>query len=337
MESNTIDIAVAIIFFNRPDSLKKVFEAIRASRPSTLFLIQDGARNDKPSDAAKVEECRKVVSNIDWPCNVTRLYRKENRGVAYNIYSGITEAFEIVDKLVIIEDDIIIDPSFLPFCKTMLEKYADDERVFAITGMNHIGEYKKCPYSYFFSDIGSCWGWATWKQSWMKMEFDSSFLEDHYAVNCFLNSKIRTKMQRKAIIRDSEKRRKALAEGRRITGWAHQFMTSQYMNNGLWIVPQTNLISNIGLSEESVHAANNIKFIPSGLKTVFFGKRTPMTFPLSHPKYMICDYEYSSMVLRVLGEGFVNKVVRKLETYFRFIVFSNLEQKKDKLLKLFKK
>lgn len=36
-----IDIAVLMLFFNRPDSLKKVFEQVRKARPSQLFLYQD--------------------------------------------------------------------------------------------------------------------------------------------------------------------------------------------------------------------------------------------------------------------------------------------------------
>ena len=109
MMSNVLDIAVAIVFFNRPDTLNKVFESVRKARPSTLFLIQDGPRENNQEDAVKVRECRSIVSGVDWPCNVTEIYRQENRGVAYNIYSGISEAFEKVEKLVIIEDDIVID------------------------------------------------------------------------------------------------------------------------------------------------------------------------------------------------------------------------------------
>ena len=36
-----IDVAVLILFFNRPDSLKKVFDEVRRARPSRLFLYQD--------------------------------------------------------------------------------------------------------------------------------------------------------------------------------------------------------------------------------------------------------------------------------------------------------
>ena len=39
------DIAVLMLFFNRPDSLRVVFEQVRKARPTRLFLFQDGPRN----------------------------------------------------------------------------------------------------------------------------------------------------------------------------------------------------------------------------------------------------------------------------------------------------
>ena len=333
MMSNVLDIAVAIVFFNRPDTLNKVFESVRKARPSTLFLIPDGPRENNQEDAVKVRECRSIVSGVDWPCNVTEIYRQENRGVAHNIYSGISEAFEKVEKLVIIEDDIVIDQSFLPFCKELLDKYEHDERVFAITGMNHMVQYDSCPYSYFFSDIGSCWGWATWKRSWDKMEFTGDFLEDDYAVGCFLNSSVRTKRLRSSIIKESKKRRLLQSQNKRVTGWAHQFMISQYMNSGWWIVPKVNLITNIGLSEDSVHAASSLKLIPKKLQKVFYAKTIPLSFPLDHPKYIIGDRLYSDAVLSILGEGWFQKASRRAESLFRFVLFSSWDQKKSKIKK----
>ena len=42
-----IDIPVFLIFFNRPYSFKKVFEAVKEARPSKLFLACDGARENR--------------------------------------------------------------------------------------------------------------------------------------------------------------------------------------------------------------------------------------------------------------------------------------------------
>ena len=45
-QASKIDVAVLILFFNRPEHLKKVFEEVRKARPSRLFLYQDGPRSE---------------------------------------------------------------------------------------------------------------------------------------------------------------------------------------------------------------------------------------------------------------------------------------------------
>lgn len=52
-----VDVAVLILFFNRPNQLSQVFEQVKKARPSRLFLYQDGARNEK--DLPSIEACRK--------------------------------------------------------------------------------------------------------------------------------------------------------------------------------------------------------------------------------------------------------------------------------------
>ena len=122
MESYRTDVPVAIVFFNRPDTLKRVFEAVRAAKPERLFLIQDGARKGNQKDLENIEKCRSVVENIDWECEVSRDYSEENLGCGKRIFSGITKAFESVDRLIIIEDDIVVSPDFFRFCAENLKK-----------------------------------------------------------------------------------------------------------------------------------------------------------------------------------------------------------------------
>ena len=57
------DVAVLILFFNRPDHLQKVFDEVRKAQPSKLFLYQDGPRGER--DMAGIEACRSIVSNIE--------------------------------------------------------------------------------------------------------------------------------------------------------------------------------------------------------------------------------------------------------------------------------
>ena len=60
------DIAVLLLFFNRPETFQQVFNEVKKARPSRLFLYQDGMRDER--DRKGVEACREIASDahIDW-------------------------------------------------------------------------------------------------------------------------------------------------------------------------------------------------------------------------------------------------------------------------------
>ena len=155
---------VALIFFNRPDTLEKVFEKVRKVRPEKLFLIQDGPRNEK--DFEKIAECRTIVENVDWECEVIKDYSNVNLGCGVRPQSGITNALKQVDRLIILEDDCVPEESFFEYCDEMLEKYKDDERICYISGLNHFESWDCGDNDYFFAKTGAIAAWATWRRSW---------------------------------------------------------------------------------------------------------------------------------------------------------------------------
>lgn len=182
------DIAVAMIFFNRPDTLKTVFESVREAQPSKLYLIQDGARANRPKDVENIAKCREVVSNIDWKCEVVHDYSDINLGCGKRIFTGLSNVFMYEEYAAIVEDDIVIGESFLPFCKEMCERYKDDQRIHMISGMNHLGVYEECPYDYFFSQGGGAiWGWATWARCWNELDWNMEAVSNNYIVDCLKN------------------------------------------------------------------------------------------------------------------------------------------------------
>ena len=330
MDKYLIDIPVAIIFFNRPDTLKKVFEAVRNARPSKLFLIQDGAREGRAEDAIKIAECRSVVADVDWECEVVRDYSDVNLGCGKRVYSGITSAFNTVDRIIIIEDDIVVTPDFFSFCIELLEKYKDDQRIHRISGMCHMGQYSKSPYSYGFTNISSCWGWATWKRAWDDMDYEMSFLDDKYTMNCFKHN-YRYKKDAKELLKTGYERREILRSGKRLTAWTYQFSMGGRLNNRLDITPCKNLITCIGLTNDSGHAANSIKKIPKGLQQAFFGKTYSMDFPIKHPKYIMEDVEMENEIRKIMGWTPFLKVTRKLEVIIRQLIYGDA----GKLIKKF--
>ena len=149
MKPALVDVAVLILFFNRPKPLSQVLEQDRKARPAKLFLYQDGPRGEW--DLPGMEECREVVSRIDWECEVHRLFQEKNYGCDPSEYLSQKWAFSMVEKCIVLEDDDVPSLSFFPFCKELLDRYENDQRISMIAGFNPIAfpiirgvRYKSC-------------------------------------------------------------------------------------------------------------------------------------------------------------------------------------------------
>lgn len=327
------DVPVFMVFFNRPEPLEQVFQSVKKARPSKLFLCQDGPRQNRPDDIENITKCREVVSDIDWKCEVYYDYSEKNLGCGMRIFSGLKNAFEKADRLIIIEDDCVPSQDFYPFCKELLEKYRNDERIKIISGMNHLGQY--CPLSnqdYFFTKSGSIWGWATWKRAWDNVEWDMPYLDDKELIETLSNSFF-SKSFAKSMIKLGKQKKTALNNGERLTAWSYQHGISQHLYNQLNIVPRCNMITNIGLTVETTNGSDDIRKVPKGLQVVFMAKTYKVDFPLKHPKYIIDDVNYRKKVFSIMGWTFWRKWTYKIEGICRQIIYGDGKKVFNKLLK----
>ena len=81
---------VLFLVFNRLDTTKQVFEAIRRAKPPRLYVAADGPRADHRGEDEKVQAVRDyILSSIDWDCEVKTLFRDENLGVKRAVSSAI--------------------------------------------------------------------------------------------------------------------------------------------------------------------------------------------------------------------------------------------------------
>ena len=318
-----IDVPVSIVFFNRYEPLKEVFDAVRKARPSKLFLIQDGARAEKINDLEDILKCREIVSKIDWPCEVFKNYSKENFGCGQRVKSGLDWVFEHVDRTIILEDDCVPSQAFFPFCEELLEKYKNDDRVSQICGMNHLGIYEDTEDSYFYSNTGSCWGWATWKRTWDLMEYSMPYIEDQQLMDIFKANYLMQKNNKGNEYYNHGKRlRKALKDNKRLSAWTYQFNMTKYLYSQFNIVSKYNMINNIGMTEDSTHTASSYNLLPSGIRDVYFMKTYEIKFPLKHPKYSIVDDRYEELVNYMMGIGFWRSKIKKIEYLVRKLIYN---------------
>ena len=290
------DVNVLLIFFTRADVFEKGFEAVRAVKPRRLLLWQDGPRENRPDDIENIEKCRKIAENIDWDCEVHKCYNEKNYGCDPSTFYAHKWAFSIVDKLIVLEDDVVASSDFFRFCKELLDKYENDERIARICGMNEIKNFK-CEDSYFFSKIGSVWGWATWKRVADTWDEDYSFLADENAMSLIRNYRSGDR---------SYPHYEEVCKGHKTEGvphWETIQTYARYFNSQLNITPAKNLVKNIGLGEESTHSKTEIQCLPKQIREAFYCDAESLEFPLRHPKYVIDNVEYKNQLYKRIGKG----------------------------------
>lgn len=314
-----IDIPVLLIFFARPKQTALVFEQIRIARPSRLWFYQDGPRQGRADDIENIEKCRMIVRNIDWDCQVYELFQEVNYGCDPSGYIAHSWMLRNEEYGIILEDDVVPSQSFFPFCKELLEKYKNDERINMICGMNNLEKVTDYPESYLFTTSGSIWGWATWKRVAEQWEAEYNYLNDPFTLS-LLKRKIGRKYYRVLIKVWADHKNSGKPHFESILG------SSLYLNSRLNIVPTMNMISNTGLSENSTHAADSLKKIPKRLRQLFFMKTYELDFPLKHPKYIVEDIEYKRNVDKLMANGYpLIKLYRLIESIFLRLIYGDIK------------
>ena len=282
---------VLFIVFKRPDTTRRVFEAVRQARPNRLFVAADGPRPGCTKEADLCTEVRAIATAVDWDCDLKTLFRETNHGAGKGVSTAIDWFFKAVGEGIILEDDCLPHPSFFRFCQELLARYSDDTRVMHINGNNFASkQFIDTPYSYHFCSYPQAWGWATWKRAWQL--FDPR-LSNWPAIRAGRWLKAKCWSVREYRLQQVKFERMHTLSPRDI--WDYAWHLSVFSQHGLAIVPKANLVSNIGFSEEATHTR---RFLPEMAEL----KTACMQFPLVEPPFVVPDYlidtTYRSMMIR---------------------------------------
>lgn len=274
MDSASVSSPVVMIIFNRPDTTARVFAEVARARPSQLLVIADGPRADRPGEAEQCAAARKIIEQVDWPCDVLTNFSNVNLGCRVRVSSGLDWVFNTVEEAIILEDDCVPDPTFFRFCDDLLAKYRTDQRVMMISGDNFQFGVPRGPYSYFFSRFCHVWGWATWRRAWQ-----------FYDLSMRLWPTVRDEGWLVSILDDPGAARRwgktfDLLHSGRVDTWDIQWLFTCWVQGGLSIMPNVNLVSNIGFGPGATHT-NSATYFLANLPT------SAIHFPLHHPPIVV--------------------------------------------------
>ena len=234
---------ILLLVFNRPDLTQELINSLEKIKPEILYIVADGPRKNNLDDKAQCKKVQSLFENLNWSCSIHKLYRDQNIGCAKSVSRGITWFFEENEQGIILEDDCIADPSFFPYCETLLERFKENSSIFHISGNNFQDGIKHGDADYYFSIFNHIWGWATWRRAWEKYSLEIEPEEAHKMIGFVQNQKILGyfKNQFENLVHN------------KIDTWDYSWTFTCWKNQGISILPNKNLVSNIGFEPSATH------------------------------------------------------------------------------------
>lgn len=291
---------VVLVVYNRPQTIAQVMAAVRAARPSSLFVVADGPRRDVPGDDARTRACRELTETIDWPCQVVRDYAPVNLGIRARMETGLALAFAHVEAAIVLEDDCVPASSFFTFCAGLLDRYRDDTRVMGIGGSRLTPSRPGRVDTYAFSRYPLIWGWATWRRAWQ--HYDGAMrawpsLRDGGWLDTALESPVAVRYWSHVLEqnhRDPDAR-----------NWDAAWLLTCWRLGGLSVVPAANLVSNVGFGPDSSHtrdARSPLSRLPVHT----------LAEPWRHPSIVARDPEEDAVIESVVFSGNLDRALTTL-------------------------
>lgn len=266
MNKEKLTTPVLLLAFNRPEQTKQVFEAIRSVKPTKLYVAVDAPREGRPDDVENSDAVKKIVQDVDWPCETHYLFQEKNLGCSLSGVTAWNWIFQTEDCMIFIEDDGLATESAFYFVQEMLERYKDDTRVAYVGAVNHKLQFGD--KSYFFSRYpDSTYFMGTWKRVQNLYDYDLTTYKDVCSTDSFKNA-FWGKVEWLVLNQRFKGYIDSVKKHRRNNTYDVQMLYLAYKYNMYSIYPNINMISNIG-----TESGANSKNAPDSAYVKEFGNR----------------------------------------------------------------
>jgi hypothetical protein len=187
--------------------------------------------------------------------------REINWGLSRNVIDGVTHVLAVRDRVIVVEDDLVVSPGFLSYMNHALSIYQASPQVFSVSGYNYPEKLLHIPngYSYdaFFVTRHMCWGWATWRERWQRTDWDVRGYE-----TLRLDASWRRSFREGGVdlpgMLNEQKRGQ-------IDSWAIRWTYAHFANHAVCLVPVHSLVNNMGADGSGVHMQASRRYYHSTL------------------------------------------------------------------------
>lgn len=129
---------IVLFTYNRPTHTARTLKSLMQNtltQQSDLFIYSDAPKDSKARH--KVTRTREYLRAFKTRYtqafqSITIIEREHNFGLADSIIDGVTRIIEQYDKIIVLEDDILVSPVFLDYMNDALSRYEQHSNVWAI-------------------------------------------------------------------------------------------------------------------------------------------------------------------------------------------------------------
>jgi hypothetical protein len=211
-----------------------------------LNIYCDGAKSGTDRDSVEqVREIARGVHDSGMFASIRVIERDHNIGLAASVISGVTQILEDHERVIVVEDDLVVSPDFLEYMNQALELYVNNEEVISIHGFMYAVP-PVLPQTVFLRGA-DCWGWATWRRGWELFEPDSQKL---------LKELDKSPDRAQFDFDGAFPYRQMLKDQAAgvIDSWAVRWYASAFLANKLTLYPGQSLVENIGQEGSGTHS-----------------------------------------------------------------------------------
>ncbi len=244
---------VCLFVYKKITSLQQTVKNLQQNELASitdLYIFSDAANSH--DDFNQVDKVREFIKSITGFKSVTIKMAEKNKGLAASVISGVTEVINRHEKIIVLEDDLLLSSNFLVFMNGGLTAYQHQSKVFSIAGYS---SPVLAEGDVYFTRRSSSWGWATWQDRWGKIDWS---VQDYEA---FMN--------------DSQQQKKFNAMGSDLThmlkkqmrgvinSWAIRWVYHQFKNNLYTVYPVKSKVKNIGFETDgsNTNKSNETRFV----------------------------------------------------------------------------
>jgi hypothetical protein len=273
MKKNNLSILSPIVLFvyNRPWHTQATLEALQKNHLaeySDLIIYSDAPKSESARE--NVQAVRDYIKTINGFKSVRIIERTENWGLAKSIISGVTEVVNEYGRIIVLEDDIVTSPFFLKFMNDALEYYADNKKVWHISGWNYPVEMTDLG-DVFLWRMMNCWGWSTWSDRWCNFKKDKTYYLDNFLskdIKKYFN--INNSMDFYSHLE--------LNKSGHLDTWAIFWYASIFEANSLSLNPTKTYVLNIGFDGTGTHCGDNFISIDINQEILFLNRNENIIF-----------------------------------------------------------